>query len=62
MALYVVPMKAARLLEASTKSSTILGYGTFLKSTFLFFSFFLDFFRDLTIFSDFLAIMSSLSQ
>ena len=45
MALYIVPMKAARLLKASTRSSTILGYGRFLKSTFL-----LDFIPILTIF------------
>ena len=37
MALYMVLMKAARLLEASTRSSTILGYGRFLKSIFLYF-------------------------
>ena len=57
MALYIVPMKEARLLEASTRSSTISGYGRFLKSTF-----FLDFIPSLTIFSDFLAIVRSLSQ
>ena len=57
MALYIVPMKAARLLKASTRSSTISGYGRFLKSIF-----FLDFIPSLTIFSDFLAIVSSLSQ
>ena len=45
MALYIVLMKAARLLEASTRSSNISGYGRFLK-----FTFFLDFSRDLTIF------------
>ena len=57
MALYIVPMKAARLLEASTKSSTILGYGRFLKSIFS-----LDFIPSLTSFSDFLTTVSLLSQ
>ena len=46
MALYIIPVKAARLLEASTRSSTISEYGRFLK-----FIFFLDFICDLTIFS-----------
>ena len=57
MALYIVPMKAARLLEASTRSSTISGYGRFLK-----FIFFLDLIYDLTnLFCGFLAIVRSLS-
>ena len=57
MALYIVPMKATRLLEASTRNSTILGFGRFLKSTF-----FMDFIPSLTIFSDFLANVSFLFQ
>ena len=57
MALYIVPMKAAHLLEASTRSSTLFRYGRFLKSIF-----FLDFIPSLTIFSGFLAIVSPFSQ
>ena len=57
MALYIVQMKAARLLKASTRSSTLSGYGRFLKSIF-----FLDFISSLTSFSGFLAIVSLLSQ
>ena len=49
MALYIVLVKAARLLEASTRSSTISGYVRFLKSTlfldlFLFLFLFLNFY------------------
>ena len=43
MALNIVPMKAARLLEASTRSSTISGYVRFLKSI-LFLDFILFYF------------------
>ena len=57
MALYIVSMKAAHLLEATTRSSTILGFGRFLKSIF-----FLDFIPSLTSFSGFLTIVSLLSQ
>ena len=56
MALYIVPMKAARLLEASTRSSTISRYGRFFEIYL-----FLDFFPSLTIFSNFLVIVSFLS-
>ena len=54
MAFYIVPMKAARLLEASTRSSTISGYGRFVEIYL-----FLD--SGLTIFFNFLVIVSSLS-